>query len=63
MTNKEREAYFYHNAKNFSEAANHLITMFMTNKKRYGETNHRKYWLILMGLQETAYIVCELKND
>ncbi len=62
MTNKGKEEYFYIRAKQFAVTANRLITVFMTNKARYDSDNHFKYWLILMGLVETAYII-EERND
>lgn len=62
MTNREKEEYFHAKAKQFAVAANRLITAFMMNEERYDSDNHFKYWLILMGLIETAYIIEEL-ND
>ncbi|KKN07889.1 hypothetical protein LCGC14_1062240 [marine sediment metagenome] len=60
MINKEE--YFHAKAKLFAVTVNRLITAFMMNKERYDSDNHFKYWLILMGLIETAYII-EERND
>ena len=59
MTNKEKEEYFNSKARLFAKTANLLITVFMTRKRSYGEREHFKFWLIFMGLQETAYVVEE----
>ncbi len=62
MSNREKEEYFHVKAKQFAVAANRLITVFMMNKAQYDIDNHFKYWLILMALIETAYII-EERND
>ena len=59
MTNKEKEKYFDSKARLFAKTANLLIAVFMTKKKSYKEREHFKFWLIFMGLQETAYIIEE----
>lgn len=59
MTNKEKEEYFDSKARLFAKTANLLIGVFMIKKKNYEEREHFKFWLIFMGLQETAYIVEE----
>lgn len=60
MINKEE--YFHAKAEMFAVTVNRLIAVFMRNKTRYDSDDHFKYWLILMGLIETAYII-EERND
>lgn len=57
MIDREKEEYFHVKAKQFAVTANRLILSFMMNKAQYDNDSHFKYWLILMGLTETAYII------